>query len=307
MNDVRTDNYPAKRESGRDAGSGDEIPRAADVSEALWQRLADFRQTHPFRELDVDGFTWRYLCSGSGNEALILLPGAFGEAVIGFHLIEAFERHHKVIAPSWPPVGSVSTLITGVEAILDREGIRRTSVLGGSFGGAVAQSWARANPGRIDKLILSHTIAPDPSYSRRMAITVQLARMIPAPLARRLLRKRVGGLIPESFVARKFWEGFLIEIAETLPKSRVIAVLRCLRDFIGNDFAPDELAGWENRILVLESDNDTSVKEKERAALRALYPQAEVHTFHGTGHASSILEPETYTAVVGRFLSAAPG
>ena len=42
-----------------------------------------------------------------------------------------------------------------------------------------------------------------------------------------------------------------------------------------------------------------------RQALRALYPDARVHTFTGTGHATAILQPRKYVEIVSAFLRTA--
>jgi pimeloyl-ACP methyl ester carboxylesterase len=44
---------------------------------------------------------------------------------------------------------------------------------------------------------------------------------------------------------------------------------------------------------------------RSRAALRATYPQARVHTFHGAGHTPFLSQPEEAFAVVRLFLAKA--
>jgi pimeloyl-ACP methyl ester carboxylesterase len=67
-------------------------------------------------------------------------------------------------------------------------------------------------------------------------------------------------------------------------------------------FAPVDLKDWPGRILILEGDNDPIAEAPARAALKALHPQARVHTFHGSGHVASIAKLDEYIAVIKRFL-----
>jgi pimeloyl-ACP methyl ester carboxylesterase len=67
-------------------------------------------------------------------------------------------------------------------------------------------------------------------------------------------------------------------------------------------FTPDDLKDWPGRILILEGDNDPVAGAPARAALKALHPQARVHTFHGSGHAAPIAKLDEYVAVIRRFL-----
>jgi len=66
----------------------------------------------------------------------------------------------------------------------------------------------------------------------------------------------------------------------------------------------DGLQDWPGRIRLLDVDDDPGVRPPMRAALRALYPQAQVHTFHGAGHTPFLSQPDEYFAVVSAFLDA---
>lgn len=279
-------------------------PASADVNARLATRLEAFRRHHPECTLEHDGLRWRYLSSGAGDEAVVILPGAFGYPELAFTLIEALESDRRVIAPWWPAARSLRAMTDGVVAILDAEGISRADVLGGSFGGIIAQSLVRSHPDRVDRLILSHTVPPAPEYAARVRRIVWIVRALPMWLGRRALRKRVAGLLPDDFEARPFWSEFLGSIADSIPKATLVAIMECMCEFIcREDLAPSDLQDRDDRILIIDSDNDPSVKEDERAALHALYPGARVHTFHGTGHGSSVLEPEAYAEVVRNFLA----
>jgi hypothetical protein len=54
--------------------------------------------------------------------------------------------------------------------------------------------------------------------------------------------------------------------------------------------------------LILEGDNDPVAEVPAREALKAIYPGAKVHTFHGSGHVASIAKLPEYTGVIKAFL-----
>ena len=266
-------------------------------------QLADFRRSHPPRTIEVGGESCRYICAGSGDKSLLMLPGALGSAEIGFQLIDSWAPQMRIVTPYYVAGRSIAETQTVLERILDAEGIGKTSVFGGSFGGTLAQSWTRAHPERTERMVLSHTIAPDPRYTRYMAVMTLLMRMLPLRADKALMRRKVDKILPEGFEARDFWNGFFIELTDELTKPYLVNVMRCMGEFIGSELTPNDLDGWKGETLILESDNDTSVKEEERAAVRALYPTARVHTFHGSGHASSVVEAHRYAEIVAEFLS----
>jgi pimeloyl-ACP methyl ester carboxylesterase len=74
-----------------------------------------------------------------------------------FVLVQALGRQHRVIAPAYPPAGSMADLVAGVAAVLDAEQIATAHVVGSSFGGYVAKCLVRAHPERVDSLVLAQT------------------------------------------------------------------------------------------------------------------------------------------------------
>jgi hypothetical protein len=89
-------------------------------------------------------------------------------------------------------------------------------------------------------------------------------------------------------------------------QSREALVSRFLlaADFDGAyTFGPGDPDAWRGPVAILESSHDGLVGAGERAALRALYPQAGVHTIPG-GHHDSVLRPEAQIAQLAAILGA---
>jgi pimeloyl-ACP methyl ester carboxylesterase len=120
--------------------------------------LVRFRGAHPLKRAGRQGVEWEYIISGRGSEALLILPGLLGFGEMSFQHIQAFEDDYRVIAPSYPfELTTVKQLVAGIVALLDVEGVQRAYVLGGSYGGMVAQCLVRRYPQRVLSLVLSHT------------------------------------------------------------------------------------------------------------------------------------------------------
>ena len=103
---------------------------------------------------------------------------------------------------------------------------------------------------------------------------------------------------------REFWRAYFDELYSLrITKEEFMGFLRCAFDYHKNySFSPDDLKGWPGSILLLESDNDQYFPEVQREKLKALYPQAQVHTFHNGGHTPSIAQRDEYTSIVKKFL-----
>jgi len=268
---------------------------------SLDRELAGFRATHPPVRLVHQGAEWRYYRGGRGASTALLLGGALGVAEFAFQQIGLLEQHVHVVAPDYPSVGTLGDLLDGLVAVLDEEGVRRAHVVGGSFGGLVAQALVRRHPERIASLVLSHTGAPDPGRRRRSAVA-PLA-LLPTSLLRSLLRRRLGRTLVG---ADPFWHEYFDRVVAGLSKPDVLSRVWLAAEFAEQaGYAPGDLAAWGGRVLILEADDDPLFPPAAREALRALYPGAEVHTFHGTGHAAAVLRPDEYAAVLLRFFRAA--
>lgn len=273
---------------------------------AAVDQLRRFRATHPLKSITLDGVTWDYLLGGQGRETLLILPGLLGLAEMSFQHITLFEKTYRVIVPGYPfGVGALDRLVGGLAALLDAEQIERAHVLGGSFGGLVAQRFVRAYPERVRRLVLSHTGGPRPDRARANRRAVTLFSLLPMRVLRFMLRGATRRSLRDAPEHIAFWEAYSDEMITRLTKADLINRYRLAADFDAtSNFTPDDLKDWSGRVLILEGDNDPIAEAAARASLRQLYPQAQVHVFHGSGHVASIAQLDEYTAVITRFLSA---
>ena len=269
-------------------------------------RVRKFREEHPLKRArigDGGGQEWEYIAAGQGDRALLLLPGALAVADSTWITLPHFEERFRVIAPTYAPVSTMAELVDGIAGILDREGIRTAAVSGGSYGGMVAQAFVRRHPERTERLILSHTMLPDPSRVGALKRGVKVMRWLPEGLLRWLFGKRLAGLLPRTPEAYEF-RAYTAELAGSVTREGLLALYNRAADFLANHrLHPDDLDGWPGKVLLLMSDDDPVTPEPARKAMEAMYPRAEVHVFSGSGHATALLQPERYFEVMDRFLA----
>lgn len=267
------------------------------------ERLRAFRANYPEKSLRLGGVEWKYRMCGAGARTLLMLPG--GELVndLGFDLVAALAPRFRIVYPAYPRVDSLDDLADGVAAILAAENSGRATVLGASFGGAVAQSMIRRHPESIERLILSNTGVPLAHLVRGRQIANAVLAAMPWPVLRGLIAKSILKLLGAPADELPFWRDYTAELfGSRLKKADVMANLRIQLEYHKRyRFAPGDLAGWPGKIFVIESDNDIFNAER-RKALRDTYPQAPVHTFHGAGHAPAFSRASDYLEVLARFL-----
>jgi pimeloyl-ACP methyl ester carboxylesterase len=252
----------------------------------LDRQLHDFRAAHPSVHLRAAGQAWSYLRGGSAGPAVLLLGGALGRAEFTFQVIGALEGAVRVLAPDYPPARTLREMTDGLAALLDAEGVRRAHVVGGSFGGVVAQAFARAHPERVASLVLSHTGAPDRVAGR--GIAMRIFGLVPAGLLRGLLKRR---LRPTLAAADPFWLRHFDETIAALSKADVLSRVGLAAEF-GARYGGIPVARPLYPVLIVKADDDPFFTATKLAPLHALYPGARTHTFRGTGHAAALLQPD---------------
>lgn len=265
--------------------------------------LRQFRSSHPYNHLIIDGVTWEYIFCGTG-EPLVLLPGGsfrFGET--WFQLITAFENEYTIVSPTYPAVPTMAERVNGILSILKAEKIDNIHMLGWSLGGWTAQCFVRQYPDTVKTLILSNTSGPSGMSEKHLRIAPFLIGAYPTRLFRFGLKMRLLTLLNVSGSEREFWKAFFEEIALRTTKEDLINERKAMLDFVTNyQFSKDDLAQWPGRILIVESDNDSAFNKCAREELKTLYPHAQVHTFRNAGHSPVYDNSEVYISLVRDFL-----
>lgn len=271
------------------------------------EQLMSFRRDHPPKTLVINGSSWEYLTAGDpSGQPLLVLPGALSTAESAWRTISLLEKgNYHLICPSYPAeVGSMSGLADGITEILKQEGIRITYVVGGSYGGMLAQVFSHRHPEMVSKLVLSHTYPPESKRVTSVEPALRMFRRLPMFLLKRMLRGRMTGILPP----KPSPELLLItaQVRETVDTklTRQAALNTYLRmmDFDQQNFTPSDLADWQGQVLIILAKDDPTTPEKLRNELVALYPGAKLHLFEGSGHATAILESEEYIRVIEEFL-----
>jgi pimeloyl-ACP methyl ester carboxylesterase len=238
------------------------------------------------------------------KKGLLMLPGLLGTGEMLFEQILAFEHTYRVIVPCYPPaIKNAQQLVRGLTKILDIEQVDRVHLLGGSYSGMVAQCLVRQYPNRIDKLILSHTGPPQTARAAKNRRILILVHVLPTWKLQALLRLSMRRALADAPRQRTFWEGYSDQVIDRIKKADLLSRYQVAIDFDRTWlFGPQDLKEWPGQILILEGDNDTVASSKAKVALKALYPQASVHVFHGSGHLASIAKLDEYVTTIKNFL-----
>jgi pimeloyl-ACP methyl ester carboxylesterase len=268
------------------------------------EQFQAFRRAFPYKDLTLDGVTWSYLTGGQGDSPLLLLSGALAIPDISWLTIVNFAARRRVIVPAYPSVATMDALVDGIAAILRREGVEQAHVMGGSYGGFVAQVFVRRHPQLTRSLVLSHTQPPYPEMAARMRRFARLLRWMPMGLVRQMMRRIFRPMMPERSEETACLLAIFDElIGYTLGKKDVIGIIERTADFSVRSFTPQDMSDWPGKVLLVFGDDDPSTPPDVRQRLESLHPGCQVHLFEGTGHTTSVTRQDEYLAVIDGFLS----
>jgi pimeloyl-ACP methyl ester carboxylesterase len=200
-------------------------------------RFAAFLAGHPTRSFDLGGVRWTYRPAGSGAEGLVLLPGAAGGGEAYFLLAGELSERFRIVMIEYPPVSGLDEILRGLAEILGREGIERTALLGGSFGGMLAQAFLLRFPDRASRVVLSATAPPSAERAPRNERWLRRVRWIPMGLFRGLMRLLIRKLTRGVTIGRAFWRRFYLQAVATWSREHIESQYR-----VSIDFEPKEVA-----------------------------------------------------------------
>lgn len=255
----------------------------------------------PTKSIWVQEKVWHYRILGNGDHTLVVLAGALGPGSLFAQQIAELLPDVRLLFPEYTAANSIAEFLNAFDAILKVENIQKPIVYGGSFGGLLAQCWARRNAENINVLILSGAAAPD---AKRVSTHRRMLKILPfLPMsALRVMMKLAAIKITRKLSAnRNLWRKELQNLASTIQRQDLASRYYTAMDFDQNfHFIPNDLSAMS--MLLLEGSEDRVANEKVREEVRALYPHAEVITVEGAGHSILLTHPQEWKSAVLKFI-----
>jgi pimeloyl-ACP methyl ester carboxylesterase len=182
---------------------------------------------------------------------VLWLTGALGLGEFAFGYASALGPDFRLFLPDYPPLRTLDEMADGLAGVLDAERVHAAHVVGGSFGGMLAQYLVRRHPDRVRSLVLSHTTGPHRSYSRAALVRV-VSWLLPEGPYRALFGRR---LRPAFHNADPFWIRYFESCVAALAKRELVSRVLLASHFLQLRYSPDDLDSWPGRLLILDADD----------------------------------------------------
>ncbi len=244
----------------------------------------------------IDSINLAYNIKGNGPP-LILIIGFASAQNLWYSTVQAFSKSYRVVTfdnrgfgKSDNPPGPYTTkmLASDTLGLMDRLGIKKTHILGGSLGGMVAQEIAIAHPERLDRLILSATCAGGKKLNDRFSWMIKSSYPgwnpeKPEELTPSRLQKFMVDMASLSFSGiLKTFSMPLVKLQASRGKLEV--PVGQLQAMLSHDTL-DRLGSIQAPTLVLTGQNDRLMPPGSAEELASGIKGARLVTIAGAGHA----------------------
>lgn len=213
--------------------------------------------------------------------ALVLVPGMDGTGRLFYRQVPLLARRFRVTTYRLrDDAHDMSTLVDDLAQVARNATTAgaRVVVVGESFGGALALSFALANPQLVQALVVLNSF-PRFLPQARLTLAIHALRVMPweaMPLVRRLTAFRLHSRYTHRAEIRRF-----MELTQETSREGYIARLRILQSYD----VRDRLGELEMPVLFLASERDHLVPAvREARAMASRVPQATVRVLAGHGH-----------------------
>ena len=284
-----------------------------DLSRPYEVELADFLRTHPFQDEHIKGADYHYLLCGKGDITLIFLVGGMGLSYLYMPYVLALESEYRILTFDYPyEFENNEALADGISELLRYLHIDAGVLIGSSYGGYVAQIFARKHPEQTGGLCLFSTAG----LSEKTVASLKAKYQKIAPVLLWMLRH-----VPYAWLKPAMIRACLRHAENALPEVR--AYLLDMFRFIYRDYTreldlhmttllmdlmnqvpctPEEYAYLEGRVLLILPKNDNSFTPEMQEDLIATMPDSVIVGGIDSGHISTLLEVDRYVEELRRFV-----
>jgi 3-oxoadipate enol-lactonase len=259
-------------------------------------------------QADIGGITLHYETYGEAGPWVTLSHSLAAstrmwrpqiEALGGAFRVLAFDtRGHGESEATTPPY-AMETLAGDLLALLDHLGIARTHLVGLSLGGALAQTFALAHPGRVDRLVIADATSAYPPATHVM-------------WQQRVNAVASGGMaaVAAGTLGRWFTEAWRAANPEKLSLVEAMVLATPPEGFIG---AVHALMGFDASArlgtiaaptLVMVGAEDQALPPAHSEKIATLIPGARLVVIPDAAHISNLEQPSRFNAALLGFLNA---
>ncbi len=277
------------------------------------EMINKFRKQHKYEDVFVANAMFHYLWCGSGNKTIILLTGGMGISEMWFPYIEALEKNYEIITFDYPMECKTNQqLVHGINAFLDQLAVYKAVFIGSSFGGYLAQIFARGFPNKVEALCLfstagltENTLAGLKQRFKAMSLLLFAMKTVPyswlKPIFRKMALKHMTNVTVEEY---HFFSNAIYEVFKNYTRNMDLHMTELLMDILNQPICkPNEFDYLKDKVLLILPNGDNSFTPQMQKELINLMNSPTVIENMDTGHLATFLRVDQYVEKIKDFLN----
>ncbi len=254
-----------------------------------------------------DGVKLFYEVDGSGSP-LVMLNGLWGDTSTWSNQIPIFSQRftcirldHRGIGRSEKWAGSYSYDLHArdVKELLEHLGAKDASFLATCHGGMTAVTFAVKHPGRAKVLCINGTQLL--RSERQRQVYLGWKRILETGGFEPLYRMIIPAIMSETWLKNNR-DRFDSMLEATLARIEPAAALEMIEACVAYGFGREQIEALDLPALIMAGDDDMFMPARLIEAEGRLWKGSTFHLFEGCGHFPQREMPETYNAVVLKYL-----
>ena len=268
------------------------------------EEMAEFLEKFPYQKTTIGGATYRYVLSGDEEKpCVVFLNGGMNCSEMWFKYVEKMSGEYRTLIFDYPQeLKTCDENLKALYALLSRLEIGKAFFVGASFGGLMAQVFAREHPEMVTGLGLFSTAGLDEkmikaSRKKYMAMPILLWYMKHCNYER--LKGKLTKMSLKNYASQETAENrtYLREmfdyISDGYTREKDIHITGLMPYALKIEpCTRDDFAFLKDKVLLVFPEKDFFTPA-EQESLKNLFPDAKVE-YVENGHMGTVLEYDKY-------------
>lgn len=282
--------------------------------------IAEFRQIYPTDILVLPSgksFPYRYYKNPQAKATIALLTGGLGLSDLFYLHFDRLAKEFSVLTFDYPICAADNKALAQAVAELLHHLGEKVWLVGQSLGGVVAQIIAARHPEVVAGLVLSNTCSlfqdMSPSAHAHLMNMIKsqekfkkLLSILPLSTVKQSIKRVVmdhkkGELTPTEKAVMEELCDIMMELLTKEYERHMIDLLIDAQNHLG--MSNETFVPWDNRVLLMLSEDDTTFTQDCKDALIAVMPNPTVVTNLTGGHLALLFRLEEHIRCITEYIS----
>lgn len=277
--------------------------------------VGQYRTDFPVKRMELSDGAFEYVLAGpdDAKHTLVFLNGGMNCSEMWMRYVKGLSDEHRVLAFDFPiAYGTDQALCAGIHELIIALGLGRVVLVGASFGGFLAQIYAKGYPDDVEAMCLMSTGGLTENAMRKygrllklVGVAMAVMRIMPYGFTVKMERRLSDSYIKEAAEdERQYFSDMFDDIYAGYTKEKDLHVEALMRD-LGNQepASASDFRGLAGRVMLLLPEDDGAFPEELQDELKDVMTDPIIVPGIEGGHLATLLHSDEYIGHIHSLLS----